>query len=701
MSHTVARTLAVLALLCCSRHLSAQVTIQEIEVNQGIGVQKDGALKFVAGKDAVVRAFLGTETTVDAGNTSVVITRDGERVATIAPNDYDLPTRIVDFQCSNRESCGKWAAGSYTFAVKVNGQTKSTAGTSYVFRERGSLRVLVVPVKANYGGRIVEVTDNRWKTFGDYIRNVFPIAPDKFDWQVRENELDATDDEYDLHTSDGQRKVWEALVKLRPAGCDENPLADGCSHLVVGIIQERAGKEGNLQGYTFGLPAAIGVAKDEDCAATLAHEIGHVFDMGDTYDGGSFNCDVNPSPDEFKGTDFKTDQKIDGCSKGRRALQDVAGTLVPAEHHPYEIGGRGALGDSAEYSGSGGKQAQFWASQDTWDWLFDKLVPPPAADSLESSARASATSARYIQVFGQLRENASKPEDVTVDPWWPYEDNENVETATGKYMVVAVGETGTRLASQKLNVDFTPFPPKGLPATRILSAPFGEEMLFPTGTAKFQILNDGAVIKEIPVTRNTPTVRNVAPQLIATVNGTIAITWDAVDADNDRLSYEIEYNPDVTNPESEWQILARDFDEKRLEIDFDDMGGGPHAKVRVSANDGINLGTAESLEFIVAPKAPEVFIDSPVEGGIFPPGKEVVLDGEAFDLQDDDIDTSQFVWSSDRSGVLGTGSPLKVMNLPAGRHVITLSVTNSLGLRGSSSAQILVGTLSRRRAARR
>ena len=189
--------------------------IDTIEINQAIGVQKNGARKFAAGKDTVVRALLASPVTVDPGTTSATVTRDGTLVATLSPNSYRMPTSAVDFACPSRQACGNWAAGSYTFEVTVNGATSSTTGTTYQFVERRPLRFLAVPVKANYGGTVTQVAGDAWKRAGQYVRAVYPVAFDKFGWTVRA-ELDASASKFDLETDDGRRELWVELTQLMP-----------------------------------------------------------------------------------------------------------------------------------------------------------------------------------------------------------------------------------------------------------------------------------------------------------------------------------------------------------------------------------------------------------------------------------------------------------------------------------------------------
>jgi hypothetical protein len=84
----------LIGLLSTSRAQSGTFTI---EINQAIGVQKNNALKFVAGKDTVVRAIMSAPVTVDPAATSATVTRDGAPVATLQPNTYNNATGFVDF----------------------------------------------------------------------------------------------------------------------------------------------------------------------------------------------------------------------------------------------------------------------------------------------------------------------------------------------------------------------------------------------------------------------------------------------------------------------------------------------------------------------------------------------------------------------------------------------------------------------------
>jgi len=674
-------------LLLLSAPVFAQVKIESIEINQAIGVQKDGHRHFVAGKDAVVRAFLAAPAVVDESKSRATIKRDGQVVAAIAPIATHGPVSVVDFLCPTRAACGNWAAGSYQFDVSVNGATKSTRGTKYQFVERAMLRILAVPVTANYGGTVVPLTDSRWKTFSDYIRATYPVAADKVVWATREP-FDASDRRFDLETEDGQGQLWDELAKLVPESCAGNPDEEGCYTQVFGFIQARPETypNGKLQGFTYGMPANIGVATDDDAAGTVAHEIGHTYGLGDTYDGGSFACDVNPAPDAFRGTRLSIDDEGEendtadaevACAHGRVQLEGVSATKIPAEHHPYEVGGRGALPDSGEYMGSGGSQAQFWTSQDAYDRLFDQLAPKPHAKQSQPH--------RYVQCFGTIRRGAKSAGDVRIEPCWTFNDRDAIPSTTGEYELAALDAKGNVLATTQLKPDFDPVPPKGRKARHLAWGAFEGVVPFANGVAKLQILRGKTVLRELPVSSHAPVVKKVAPEAKGRVRGKLTFTWEANDADaNTPLVYQVDYNAG-----SRWEVVRRDLTEKRFTLDFAAMPGGPHARIRVWASDGILSSSAESAAFSVPAKAPQVTIEPLPNEGVYVAGDDIILDGDAVDLQDEEIKESQLRWSADGRS-LGRGSPLKVSHLKPGRHTIKLAVTNSRGKTGFETVTVRV-----------
>lgn len=664
--------------------------ISKVEINQAIGVQKDGHYNFVAGKDTAVIAYLSEDTAIDQSNSSAKIFRDGNLVATLSPRSYDKPVKTVEFLCPNREGCGNWAAGTYRFEVIVNGIQKNEpaegASYSYVFVERKQLRILAIPVKTNYNGVITQVQDDKWKTMHTFTSSVYPVAADKVKWETR-GEFDASANKFNLETDDGQRNLWEALTNLMPTTCSTDPNGEGCYDLIVGFISDRPETypQGNLQGFTYGRPTNIVVAKDEDAPATVAHEIAHVYGIGDTYNGGAFRCSVNPAPDAFTGKNWDNFEQMTSCSSGRIALDQISATKIPAELHPYEIGGRGHLGDMACYMGSGGLQSQFWTSAETYDHLFEQLAPVAIPRK-----NPKATSQRFINFLGYINEAGN----VEIEPWETFNDSSDFQDSEGTYTLLAVDTDDNILSSKKLDISFYILNTPPQPIEKIDWAPFKGAMPFPSNTARFYVLKNGEVMGTIPVSANTPLVANVTPTSTSSISGEYTVKWSASDADNDQMSFKVEYNPDTTNPNSPWMVLTADAGTTSWNENFAELPGGNHAKIRITATDWVLSSMSESAEFSVPFKAPEIYIEDPEWGDSYEEGDEVFLEAEIFDLQDEKIPDSDIKWKSNIDGDLGTGNNLITDKLSMGEHTITLTASNSRGLSKSETINLKVGNIS-------
>lgn len=652
-------------------------SITELEVNQAIGKQLNNALDFVAGKNTVVRAFLAEAVTVDPANTKLVIERDGATVATLEPRTYEGPVSIVEFLCPTREACGNWAAGTYQFTATVNGATKATESGAYKFVDRQKVRILVRTVKANYNGTILSVEGDRWRKAYEYLQHVYPVAADSVVWNIQD-EFDASAPNFNLETDEGQQALWSALTDLQPTTCSANPKADGCFDLIVGFIQARPKTypDGTLQGYTMGKPTNIVVASDQDMEATVAHEIAHTVGAGDTYEGGSLHCKVNPAPDGVTGKDWDDSDKTTACTAGRQNFPGASATLIPEDTRAYELGGRGALKDMACFMGSGGPSSVYWVTPEVYKRLFDSLAPVAAA----AAERRVDPPQRLVDFSGFVNSSFQ----VQKEPWYSFLSSEAVPDTKGDLQLQAVDGAGAVLASQALNPQFTAL---ANPPVKLVWAPFDGAIRFSEATAKFQIVNKGTVVWEVAVNAKDPELSGVTPSAEgSTLDGAQTITWTGTAAGSEALQYRVEYSPNAGDAAAEWIVLASDINEARWEENFADLPGGEKARIRVTATDGVRSAEALSAEFKVSYKAPKVFIDETPEA--LKAGNDLQLSGEALDLQDDVIAEERLEWTSSIAGKLGTGSDIVAKKLAAGDHVITLKATNRAGL--SSTATVTV-----------
>jgi hypothetical protein len=661
-----------------------QLQITKIEVNQAIGNQLQGHTNFVAGKNTVIRAFLSEPVTVSrrakmAGleNTSAVVKCNGQVVTTLSPKSSATPTSVVDFVCPNLSACGNWEAGAYDFEVTVKGATLTSEGNTFV--DRNNLKILAVPIKGRYGKKIVDYPDEKWKTLWEFTRNVYPVSHDGIKWKNDEL-MDFSASEYDLKTNDGRWEVWNALKNLNPKHCPPTGKTPGndCYDLIVGFIPESPPK---LAGFTWGTPANVVTGTDDDAAATVAHEMAHCYLIGDTYKEGVLHCSVNPAPDGWKGEDWDDRSKTVSCDRGAKPYGQI-GTKVPAAANPYDVTGRGLLADMADFMGCDGKADQFWITPDTYDWLFNQFAP---AGSF--SRTNAAVLQRVVAYSGRI---AAANNSIILDPWESYMDTVDIPDTTGTITIKALDANGNVVATQALSADFFV---NTDPPTKVTQASFMGTMRFPEGVMSFQIVEGSTILKELQVSSTLPQIGNVTPTTPGTtIAGQYTITWTATDAASNPLTYTVEYNPDTANSGSQWSVLTSELSQKQWTENFDNLPGGTSAQIRVTATDGVNAVSATSAVFTVSAKLPEVFIGELEWGKDYEYGAEVLLEAEAYDLQDGWLPDNQIVWSSNLNGILGVGETLIVDNLDPGEHIITASATNSSGLSASAQTTLTVSS---------
>jgi hypothetical protein len=218
---------------------------------------------------------------------------------------------------------------------------------------------------------------------------------------------------------------------------------------------------------------------------------------------------------------------------------------------------------------------------------------------------------------------------------------------------------------------------------------FGEVFPYDPATARIALWHDGAELASRAVSANVPTVTILSPSGGESFTDTLPISWQGVDADvGDQLLYTIQYSPDDGNS---WLMLASDWLTPSLTVeDVTWLPGSNQARVRVTASDGVNTGQAISARFSLARRAPEAHILEPPTGSTFVVGQKVALRGMALDPEDGPLSgEAQLAWTSNISGMLGTGSEL-ALSLPEGTHRIMLTATDSDQMTGSAEVVIHV-----------
>jgi hypothetical protein len=218
---------------------------------------------------------------------------------------------------------------------------------------------------------------------------------------------------------------------------------------------------------------------------------------------------------------------------------------------------------------------------------------------------------------------------------------------------------------------------------------FDQIVTFKPGTRTIQIvrLSDNKVLGTYSVSANAPVVSNVALEGAPNpVSGVVTLKWQASDADGDELSFTIEYSRDGG---SNFTPVKLGVTGTSTTIDTAALAGSPSARFRVVASDGVNVGSADSANFVMANKAPEVVILQPGDNSKVHYGQLVNFDAMALDLQDGTVDPTNFVWKLGPT-VLGNGAQISVDSLPVGSNLVTVEATNSLGQKGSATVTVIV-----------
>ena len=198
------------------------------------------------------------------------------------------------------------------------------------------------------------------------------------------------------------------------------------------------------------------------------------------------------------------------------------------------------------------------------------------------------------------------------------------------------------------------------------------------------VSRDNVAIAQADASPNPPTVSMAAPLAGSSfVDTDVYVAWTGDDADNDPLSYLVQYS---TDNGANYETIAIDYPGTELVIPADALVGSEQVRIRVTASDGVHAASAESPSFSIANTAPLVTITSPQPNQRFDGVQTVLLTGEASDAEDGKLDGANLLWHSDVSGDLGAGAQvvLNAGEIREGFHTVTATTSDSAGRESSS-----------------
>jgi hypothetical protein len=216
-----------------------------------------------------------------------------------------------------------------------------------------------------------------------------------------------------------------------------------------------------------------------------------------------------------------------------------------------------------------------------------------------------------------------------------------------------------------------------------------------SNTYRIALLHNGREISARRGSNNAPVVTVNYPNGGETLRASTAtLRWSAADQDGDPLTFAVQYSKDAG---ASWQTIVTDWPSTTYDLNLNAITGSERALVRVLALDGVHTSKDESdATFVVTKHAPIVTIKTPANNSVYLGEQTVILEGEAYDNEDGQLNDTALTWSSNRNGVLGTGRsiPVNASSLGEGAHTITLTARDRDGEVSSTTINLQVSRTS-------
>lgn len=202
----------------------------------------------------------------------------------------------------------------------------------------------------------------------------------------------------------------------------------------------------------------------------------------------------------------------------------------------------------------------------------------------------------------------------------------------------------------------------------------------------------GALLVEQTKSAHAPELALVSPGAGTPGAGIVTLAWRGHDADGDALKYYVRYSPDGTRVVP----LQTQLTVSSIDVDFGQLpklaAGG---WLEVIASDGLATTSVRTSGLAVsggdgASNAPFVYITTPDAGLSYPKSANVILHGNAWDLEDQMMSGLSMTWTSNLDGPIGTGRLARTASLSVGTHVITLRAQDSSGTFATDTTTITI-----------
>lgn len=542
---------------------------------------------------------------------------------------------------------------------------------------------------------------------------LFPPSHGTFEWDLNESSADKNGNRLVPLTSVAAAKAasnlyddwsWYAMIDPSQPYTSWDESADPPAPFNVGGSASGGVAQGKMDGsYEAAVPW------DMTGAGTLAHELGHNGGLshylcaGNEAKGGGIDPDY-PTPFENCTMSIPTNSGYWGF--------DVFYTTFDYIPKPIAVSPKPDAAKPNKSSPLMGYAADKWLDPYSYCKLLQaygvgcSAYPPPKDDSLpvEQGAPASgagpqlissvtqAGPAQFVTVSGVVRtaQGTASLVDVTSST---DATSEARAAATARYEAVKKAKaSGFTLqlegpAGEKVDRMLADTDPPAHEEETPSAFAFADLVEAPFEPVAVRVLKGTAVVAERRASATAPTVRLLSPNGGETLSGSVDIRWQATDADNDRLVFDVAYSPDGG---TSWKVLTLGTNGTSLRVPAGELEASTTGVLRVTARDGFRTASDVSDAPFQAPDGPPslALVLNPNDGRTFRLGDLVVLQGTASDLTDGLV--TNLAWTSDRDGALGTGREVQTRNLSPGPHRITLTATDKAGGTATMSINLTI-----------
>jgi hypothetical protein len=642
-----------------------------IEVTQAVQ-DMDNTLPLVKDKPTVARVYARTTGVATAQNIKVYlygssggVDLPGSPLAVM----YQAPTTInrnLLTHTANFLLPTTWDEGSVIFSARAanfGGKTASTGSQTLTFTAKRIPTYWIIPLNTGTAASPVLTTQARMDEQASYLKAVFPLANVNIVQKP--------------HTVIGPTTVANAIQDLNTY-YNSTVLAWVLTLIFTGkppftlpdqIYGFHVGGGGISDPVWFGGAGRVARGGGPEIVI-FAHEINHNLDRssngtwGRHVNANNSGCGASGADSSWPYTNSSTneigfDTRLPWSSSG--ALSVVPNTRP----------------DFMSYCQVGLPPA--WISPYRWQNLFNGFTT--VAHTAFPEQVPDIQDVYYIS--GSISRNPIRGEllPILVKPGIP-----STDIVQGEYSIEILDVSGAPVSVTPFKIEFLDDPHEPVDTVHFnFQIPVQDFRILQT-VGKVVLKHGEQVLDQIVVSNNPPSIEVLQPAGGEVWGGLQTVSWQASDSDGDPLTFTVLYSPDAG---LQWFPVAAGIQETSLIVDVSALPGGEQAFFRVIASDGFHNAEDDSGLFTVGDNPPFVYITSPEQGSVSPPGVSIRLLGDAHDPEDEFLPDEAFVWTLGEA-VLGVGREVDALLSP-GWHTLTLNVADSAGNTGISSIEILVG----------